>query len=142
MTDYSVLVERLREWWTAWGAPMDRDECVNEGCMAMDCNEAAAAIEALAEEVDRLHSVAQAETDMRVGTFDTITQLQNQLDAETKLHLENESRHMALAMGWKNRIERLEGALQSLYDNEKYDDDDPRLGCARDLARAALKEKP
>ena len=102
MTDYSVLVERLRA----------KAEDVAGGLSW--CNEAADAIEALV----------------------------SQLDAETKLHLENESRHMALAMGWKNRIERLEGALQSLYDNEKYDDDDPRLGCARDLARAALKEKP
>jgi hypothetical protein len=37
-----------------------------------------------------------------------------------------------------DEIERLRAALQSLYDNEKWDDDDPRLAAARAQARAAL----
>lgn len=42
-----TLLERLRENWEAWGSPADRDKCVNETCMAMDCKEAA-------DEIDRL----------------------------------------------------------------------------------------
>ncbi len=37
----SDLTERLLRNWTAWGSPTDRDACVNETCMAMDCKEAA-----------------------------------------------------------------------------------------------------
>ena len=134
MTDYSGLVKRLREGSLKFYEPHNLRHTVHDPIR----DEAAAAIEALVEEVDRLHSVAQAETDMRVGTFDTITQLQNQLDAETKLHLENESRHMALAMGWKNRIERLEGALRVLLDHGFWpDDDSPEVAAAR----AALEAK-
>ncbi len=89
MSDYSGLVERLRGWWTAWGAPMDRDECVNEGCMAMDCNEAAAAIEALVVEVERLKQYAPMPGGTPMGF----------VTRDLKIEAQRE------------RIERLEGAL-------------------------------
>lgn len=131
MTDYSDLVERLQDLHKQ--ATTEKSHFYVAKC----CRDSISAIEALVEEVDRLNSVAQAETDMRVGTFDTITQLQNQLDAETKLHLENESRHMALAMGWKNRIERLEGALQRIADKSAWD----TVMELKNMARAALEAK-
>ena len=106
MTDYSGLVERLREMQRS----LDSDELWD---MPKDLlGSTAAAIEALAA----------------------------QIDAETKLHLENESRHMALAMGWKNRIERLEGALHDLlvdYELPYWE----QSGAAVGPARAALEEK-
>lgn len=43
----SDLISRLLENWSAWGAPTDRDECVNEKLMAMDCKEAADEIKRL-----------------------------------------------------------------------------------------------
>ena len=45
-----TLTDRLREYWRAWGCPTDRDNCVNEECMALDCNNAALSIDALAAE--------------------------------------------------------------------------------------------
>ena len=41
------LVIRLRRQWEAWGSPTDRDKCLNETRMAMDCKEAADEIERL-----------------------------------------------------------------------------------------------
>lgn len=41
------LVKRLELNWKAWGSPTDRDTCVNETCMAMNCKEAADRIRAL-----------------------------------------------------------------------------------------------
>jgi len=45
------LVSRLLDHWTAWGSPRERDKCVNETHMAMDCKEAADEIERLREVV-------------------------------------------------------------------------------------------
>lgn len=42
-----------------------------------------------------------------------------------------------VAIGLRDQVERLRAALQALYDNEKWDDDDPRLAAARAQARAA-----
>ena len=61
--------------------------------------------------VERLRELHRVHPGVRDEAADAIEALAAQIDAETKLHLENESRHMAVAMGWKNRIERLEGAL-------------------------------
>jgi hypothetical protein len=41
------LVSRLRRQWIAWGSPTDRDKCLSETGMAMDCKEAADEIERL-----------------------------------------------------------------------------------------------
>ena len=43
------LVSRLVDNWKAWGSPTDRDKCINETRMAMDCKEAADEIERLRE---------------------------------------------------------------------------------------------
>ncbi len=51
MTAYNDLIARLLQNWTAWGSPSDREACVNETCMAMDCKEAGDAISQLCKEL-------------------------------------------------------------------------------------------
>jgi hypothetical protein len=52
------LLDRLAENWMAWGAPTDRETCINETCMAMDCNEARLALIAQEEQIERLRDSA------------------------------------------------------------------------------------
>ena len=49
------LIERLRKNWEDWGSPCNRDICVNEECMAIDCSDAADRIMALEK---ALHDIA------------------------------------------------------------------------------------
>lgn len=41
----SELIARLYDNWRAWGSPINRETCINETCMAMDCKEAGEELE-------------------------------------------------------------------------------------------------
>jgi hypothetical protein len=65
-----MLTDRLRHYWRAWGCPTDPDICVNEECMALDCNNAAISIDALTQ------SLATAEAE-RATLAALVESLQN-----------------------------------------------------------------
>lgn len=68
-----------------------------------------------AEEMQKVAKCWKAKSDRVEGE---IERLRAELDSETKLHLENEAKHMALVIGLKDQIDALREALGKITEIE------------------------
>lgn len=125
----SDLIARLLENWTAWGSPTNRAECINEKLMAMDCKDAADALDELKHERDAYKKALQAHAqhlqncvDSQILEYRAEVENSARKDAEiTRLRAENKllnevvnRARAALLVSIKGTPDDLSAALGSL----------------------------